>query len=599
MFVTCEDMSCIFFHNTTCNTSFFDSLPLTITLLQVQQILLVAPNNTGGTFNLTTPDGRVTSPNIVFLANASTVAAAVLSLGLAPTVNVVYNHTLLPNGTDVCVWTLTYPILTPVPVPHIVVDGLLFPGVVYSINELKRGVTPFDGSWTISLPYLSSSTTDPIPYNANASTVLAALQSLTFPAVYGALEVLSVSQDTTYGPQTDFQGAGSTHWSWVITCRLHPFDGIDPNGRIGDFYVNGSGLIGGYGVAISDVHTIVGQAGLEPASGSIAVGNSAGDSVTIPVTALVSEVTSLIGSLPGVDIQGVEVLTQPGWWANDNGYSRVTGYGFGLQNVLDGLGSSITWLITYVPSDMIDVCTNTGAVSFEPFLTFSTPGLFGSNVTSAASPLQSTSCTAVDMPVLSHSNTNIRAHLPALAGLLPTFPQYYSGLNGAPSPAGWWRAPSLGYTGEYTGGINNIGWFGGAADIVGDIAESPGFSARDPSPSLVLQGASSYISIPYRYETYYHCLCFYWHLIRIPDCVFTPRLLGIAGASTTLPPSPLSCGCGRPRCLPLPSSPSPPLFLIFCTRLLWVTRCGWTRADVCLVGSAAATALSRFPLALA
>lgn len=466
---------------------------------EFQQIVLISPNNTGGTFNISTPDRSVTSVNMVFLSDASIMRDAVISLGLATDVIVTYSRVRLVNGTDVVTWNLTYPFLRPIEAPIINSQDNLFAGVVWSVTRIRPGVLPFFGNWTVALPGLNSSVSEPISYNATAEEVQAALSSLTFPSVFKSLDVVSVTKAVVSGPASDFYGAGSTTWTWTVALRLHPFEGIDPNGHLPDMVTDASGLQGGFGVQMSVLHPVIGQAGLQPPNGPVTIRS---DSESSPIVAHTNDPSSIlfdtISALRGIELFDVSVTASDGWSLNDNGFSAETGYGVGAQSLLGGLGVAVTWIITYVPAGMIEQCTDAGSMAVDAFLVFDGSHLTGSNVSTVTTTLQRFRCSSLPMDVRNHTNTNLRVHMPRLAGHVLSYPEFYKGLLGAPVPAGWWRSPGTDASGAITGFIPNTGYFGGEATLVGQTVTFQGFSPRDADAAISIQASARYVVVPFR-----------------------------------------------------------------------------------------------------
>jgi hypothetical protein len=463
---------------------------------ELQMIQIISPNNTGGTFNVSRADGTKTSFEMVFLANASVMHAAITSLGLAPVVDVTYSRVLLGNGTDVVTWNVTYHLLEPVDPVVLNTANLLFPGVRWSVTRLRRGVEPFYGTWTLALPELGSTDSVELSYNATADDVKAALTNLQFPTVYGSLRVLSVERYVVAGPSTDFDGAGSITWKWIITSRLHPFEGIDPNGRLPTISLNGSGLIGGWGVALTCNHTVIGQAGRRSAHGSVTFGDGRSVvSLDIFQASRVEAIEKLQTMLPNIRLLDVVIVREPGWSANQNGFSFETGYGIGLSSVLSGVGEATTWIVSYVPSDMVDTCSAVGGYDREPFLLVDGSQAMGTNISWTTKQLRSFRCRSVDVAVLHHSDTNLRVHLPSLEAVTMKYPAYLASVLGMPMPVGWWRS----VTSLATKLVANQGSFGGSALWNGSAVVFPGFSARDPDTSFLFDStASNSLVVPFR-----------------------------------------------------------------------------------------------------
>ena len=466
---------------------------------EIQQIQIISPNNTGGTFNISTADGKKTTQSMVFLANATTMYDAITTLGLAPDIEVSYSRIRDANGTDNVTWIITFLALAPVEPVVLNTQNLLFGGVQYSVTRLRRGVVPFSGTWRASIPTLGSSITAPIQFNASADDVRLALLNITFPSVYGSLQVFSVDRTESHGDPGDFQGAGSTTWTWTIVTVLHPFEGVDPNGRLPALSLNGSGFVGGFGVTLSCNHSVIGQAGWRSAHGSYLVASVGFDSVvTLNVSTFIRDIEALLSSLAGVIVLGVEVRSSAGWATNDYGYGVESGYGVGLTSVLDGLGAAITLFVTYAPANAVDVCTVDGFMQQDSLLVFDGAGLMGTNITWAQKSLQSFRCVSLDMRVNNHTDTNLRVHLPSLQPHLLDYPAQYRTLIDAPHPVGWWRSlaqnASTGTTGPF---ITEIGTFPALARAVGSISTYPGFSARDSDAAMWFTGLSS-VEVPYR-----------------------------------------------------------------------------------------------------
>jgi hypothetical protein len=477
-----------------------------------QRIVVQSPQDTGGVFQLMNPVTNVTSEDISFLATADIMRNAVNSLNMSTDVYIERNRILVEESLfDYVTWDITFLELRPiVGLIVLLTEGRLFDGANATISLIRKGVAPLSGTFSLAIPELFLGPSAPLQFNVTAADVQSAVIGMVHPAKYPALDPDSVTLTQLSGPQTDFDGAGSTTWEWDIVLRVQPIWGVDPNGVLPNITVDTSQLKGGFGVVMWVEHVVVGQAGRRDISGTVDVAVASvvdgvsrrSAAVTVDSGVGVQGLRNALSQLSGVEIVGIDVALHRGWERNDDGFGVHTGYGVGQTDVLNGLGAGSTWLVKYVPAGMVSACvlqdvsSDLSALRLE----FNVADIVGTNATVKSSQLRSFSCQAVQNRVTNHTESALRVRVASLTGVLPDFIEYYDRLHGGLAPVGMWRSPDVDSGGVIQAVVSNDGLFGGSAVVVGAVGLNPGFSAADADPSFLFNGVSGgLVQVPFRY----------------------------------------------------------------------------------------------------
>ncbi len=255
---------------------------------------------------------------------------------------------------------------------------------------------------------------------------------------------------------------------------------------------------------------VVGQAGRRDVGGHVVASvldDAAGDiplvSVSLP-TAYSANPAMLLGALaplPLINIVDLEVVEHSGDDRNDHGFGVHTGYSVGHYGLLGGVGTGVTWIFRYVPSDLVAKCVDAGSMSSAPTLKLDTSAITGTDAGTRLSLLRQFRCTAVRNTVANHTNAALRVHLaslgPYLLGSMAQYDQFLDVLR----PAALWRSPDVDAFGTTTTSISSYGWFPGSQGaVVGSVTTTLGFTAVDPDPAFLLPGGSdSFLLMPFRY----------------------------------------------------------------------------------------------------
>jgi hypothetical protein len=474
---------------------------------ELQRLVIVSPENSGGGFRLQTEDGTATTEEMSFLATRQTMYEQIMSLDLVPEVTVERQRQPPDsNGTQVIIWDITFLDLRPVGLLVILRDNALFPDVQASMSVLRWGVAPLGGTFTLSMPDIHFGPTVPIPFDASYVTMTNALKSMPYPARYAPVTVSSVSYGVVSTPGVGFASVGFTTRTWHLKLVLNPFEGIDQQGRYHDLVPDVTNLHDGRDVTLTVRHVVTGQAGQRYVAGSIDVGvlgkEQSMNFVSIPSASYSSKyelLSLLVGGLQSVQVIKVDVTRHEGDELNDNGLSISSGYGVGHHGLLNGYGVGYTWRIQYVPQGMVQSCVQYGRFTETAPLTFDFSSLTGTDVSSTATVTHGFNCIAVENRLANHTNKALRVHLSSLTQYQEDYSAYYRSFENALRPVGHWRSPQLDMQGSTTGRVANQGTFGGTGMVIGAVDTDLGFSAADADAAFSLPGLSSaLLQLPFK-----------------------------------------------------------------------------------------------------